>query len=272
MKKPPLPRASIAVIVICVLITVAIHILPFPGTEYETAIFFGAFYKPFILSGEWYRFLTAGLVHIAPMHLLMNMSALYMLGQMLERLYGSRRFLLLLFASTVCSYLFLFCMSGNVLALGLSGGIYGLLAAAVFQVIKIRGWRYPPLRRAMTETILLNGIINFLPSVAWQGHLGGFLSGMLLAIGLNKEFSDETLRKHALLAFVLLCGVLGAALLQNRKLPDEAPIYIRTDAYVLQGMKQYGQGAHAQKMAKKLDQLYGVHILEGEENEKAVTR
>ncbi len=262
MKKPAPPFVSIAVIIVCLLVTAAIHLLPFPGTIHETAIFFGAFYKPFILCGEWYRFLTAGFIHIAPMHLMMNMLALYMLGAMIERLYGPWRFLFLLISSSICSYLFLFCMSGNILAIGLSGGIYGLLAAAVFQVIKIRGWRYPPLRRAMTETLVLNGIINFLPGVAWQGHLGGFLGGLLLAISLNKEFLEGTLRKHAVIALTLLCVMMGTAVALNWRIPNDAPVYVQTDAYVLQGMEQYGRSAYAEEMAKKLDLLYGVHILE----------
>ncbi len=264
MKKPPLPFVSITVIGLCVLVTAGIHFMPFPATEYEAAIFFGAYYKPFILCGEWWRFLTAGFVHITVWHLAMNMMALYMLGQMMERVYGGRRFLLLLLGASVCSYVFLFCMSGNVLTVGLSGGIYGVLAAAVFQIIKIRGWRYPSLRRALLETIVLNGLINFLPGIAWQGHLGGFFGGLLLAICLNREFLEGTLRKHAAIALIVLCGVTGLALAQNWKLPAKTPIYLKTDAYVLQGMKQYGLSAHAEVLAARLDRLYGITYLEEE--------
>ena len=44
-------------------------------------------------AGEWWRVLTAGFLHIGPMHLVFNMLALYVLGRDLETVLGRGRFL-----------------------------------------------------------------------------------------------------------------------------------------------------------------------------------
>ena len=63
------------------------------ASEPETAIFLGAYYKPFIIAGEFWRFLTAGFVHIDLWHILMNMLALRNLGMFMEKITGRWRYL-----------------------------------------------------------------------------------------------------------------------------------------------------------------------------------
>src|ERR687892_1532267 len=43
--------------------------------------------------GEWYRIVTSGFLHAGPLHLLMNMFVLYVLGTLLEPAIGTVRFL-----------------------------------------------------------------------------------------------------------------------------------------------------------------------------------
>ncbi len=42
--------------------------------------------------GEWYRLVTSGFLHASPFHLLMNMYALWILGQAVENIGGRLRF------------------------------------------------------------------------------------------------------------------------------------------------------------------------------------
>lgn len=62
------------------------------STSVSTLIEYGAKYNPLILEGEWWRLLTAMFLHIGVVHLAMNMLALFYLGGMVERIYGTGRF------------------------------------------------------------------------------------------------------------------------------------------------------------------------------------
>jgi membrane associated rhomboid family serine protease len=75
------PIVTFAVGIVCILIFAGIRFLNF-ASEAEAAIFLGAYYKPFIIAGEFWRFLTAGFVHIDLWHILMNMLALRNLGSL----------------------------------------------------------------------------------------------------------------------------------------------------------------------------------------------
>ena len=44
------------------------------------------------LGGEWWRIVTSGFLHAGPLHLLLNMFALYILGSLLEPAVGTARF------------------------------------------------------------------------------------------------------------------------------------------------------------------------------------
>jgi rhomboid protease GluP len=49
----------------------------------------GALVRQEVFSGEWWRLITAGFVHIYLSHLIPNMAGLWILGKRLERLVGS---------------------------------------------------------------------------------------------------------------------------------------------------------------------------------------
>ena len=54
----------------------------------------GANFPPYTLKGEWWRLLTCAFLHIGVIHLLLNMWCLWDLGQLTERLFGQKYFLL----------------------------------------------------------------------------------------------------------------------------------------------------------------------------------
>jgi hypothetical protein len=59
------------------------------------SIFFnGALFGPAVADGDWWRLITAAFLHYGPIHLAMNMIALWLFGPALEAALGSARFLL----------------------------------------------------------------------------------------------------------------------------------------------------------------------------------
>ncbi|MFI0420223.1 rhomboid family intramembrane serine protease [Spongiactinospora sp. 9N601] len=134
-------------------------------------------------SGEWYRMITAAFLHfpltqgtLGITHILFNMWALYAIGPELERRLGSARFAALYLVSALGGSVAVYLL-GEV-TVGASGAIYGLFGA-LFVVSKRLG--YDP--RGVVWLIVINVALTlFLSSViSWQGHLGGLVTGGLLA-------------------------------------------------------------------------------------------
>jgi membrane associated rhomboid family serine protease len=149
----------------------------------------GAAYDPTIhqtvgvANDQWYRLLTSAFLHepglsgFGPAHIIFNMWALILVGPALERMLGRVRFLAVYLLSALGgSVLFYFFAAPAQPALGASGAIFGLFGA---WFVLSRRLRLDS--RAIVFLIVLNLAISFaVPSIAWQDHVGGLITGALL--------------------------------------------------------------------------------------------
>ena len=126
---------------------------------------------------QYYRAFTAMFLHANFQHIVFNMIALLIVGPAVEVLLGRARFLVLYLlaglAGSVASYLL---SPANILGLGASGAIMGVMGAYV--VIGLRR------RLPIAPVVLLLGlnlIIGFTGGIDWRAHLGGLAVGALLA-------------------------------------------------------------------------------------------
>lgn len=250
-----MPVATTVVLVLCVIVFCILHSLGMEN-ENEAAIVVGAYYKPFVLAGEWWRLLTVGFVHISLTHILMNGLSLWSLGNILEPYLGKGRFLLILLCSVIGGSLFLFAAGENLVGVGLSGGLYGLLACYTYLVIMQGGWQNERMRSSLISTYIINLLINFIPGIAWQAHLGGFLTGLILTSVMEKNEKTEGFRKHFAIAGLLFALSLGIGCYRNAYIPEDERYY-GTDARVLQVYAQYGLKAHARHVSRRLSEIYG---------------
>ncbi|NJP94042.1 rhomboid family intramembrane serine protease [Nonomuraea sp. FMUSA5-5] len=128
--------------------------------------------------GEYHRLITAAFVHGSVFHILFNCWALFVVGPYLERAFGHIRYTALYLISA---------LGGSVLGLwldpltqptvGASGAIFGLFGAAF-----VVGRKLDMDVRGMAVLIALNLAITFLvPGISWTGHVGGLITGSLLA-------------------------------------------------------------------------------------------
>ena len=151
-----------------------------------TLMAFGVKANAAIDQGEIWRFVTPIFIHIGILHLVLNSYALWIVGQQVERLYGSARFVTLYvvmgIAGVVGSYLF----SPNALSAGASGAIFGLFG--VLFVFGVRHRHTVPrflgraIRVGILPVIVINLIIGFaIPVIDNAAHLGGLIAGMTLA-------------------------------------------------------------------------------------------
>jgi membrane associated rhomboid family serine protease len=123
--------------------------------------------------GEPWRLVAAGFLHYGPIHVALNMIALWILGREIEPFLGRARFvavyLLSLFGGSVAVFLFGSINSGTA---GASGAVWGLMGAVLITVLRLRLNPQPVL-----AVIAINAVISFLPGVSLLGHLGGFVIG-----------------------------------------------------------------------------------------------
>ncbi|MBG0814291.1 rhomboid family intramembrane serine protease [Planomonospora sp. ID82291] len=165
--------------------------------------------------GEWWRLITGAFLHspldgggFALTHILFNMWALYAIGPELERRLGSLRFLALYLLSalggSVAVYLF------GIAAVGASGAIYGMFGA-LFVVSRKLGYDV----RGVLWLIGINVVITFtIPGISWQGHLGGLVTGVVVAAVLvHAPARNRTAVQLAGCAAVVLLLVAVVALL-----------------------------------------------------------
>src|SRR5262249_34111310 len=136
-----------------------------------------------------WRLLTAVFAHDGFLHLLFNMYALFIVGPVIELLYGRVLYLLFYFlcglAGSVASFLII--PNPSVGASGAIFGMFGLLAVANYVHKPALGGRGRMLTSQIVALIAINLIIGFGGGVVGVGidnfaHIGGLVAGAWLGL------------------------------------------------------------------------------------------
>jgi membrane associated rhomboid family serine protease len=138
-----------------------------------------------VAAGEWYRLITsafvvpgAGLNGLGLMDILFNMWALVVVGPALEAHLGRVRFLAVYLVSAVGGgVMYYYLVPPYSAAAGASGAIFGLFGA---WFVVSRRLRLDT--RGIVFLIAINLALGFFfhSFIAWQDHIGGLLTGVLL--------------------------------------------------------------------------------------------
>jgi len=133
--------------------------------------------------GEWYRLLTAAFLHYGPIHLGMNMLALWWIGRPLEDYLGPLRYLMLYLVSGIAGSAGALLFDPGAITVGASGAIYGILGAAL---ILERQQTYVLGGSALT--LLVVGLVYsfIVPGISIGGHLGGLAGGALGILAMSR--------------------------------------------------------------------------------------
>jgi membrane associated rhomboid family serine protease len=131
--------------------------------------------------GEWWRLITAAFLHYGPIHLGMNMLALWWLGSPVEAALGRARYLLVYLAAGLAGSTGALVLNPNAFTVGASGAIFGVLGALLVLEYHATG---RIMGQAMT-LIVINIAFSFaVPNISIGGHLGGLVAGVLGTIAL----------------------------------------------------------------------------------------
>ena len=163
---------------------------------------------------EWYRIVTAGFLHDGMLHLLFNMWALWVIGNMLEPALGRLRFGIIYLGGLIAGSLGALVLDPTQPVVGASGAIFALFAAA-FIVQRAAG--IDPWRSGIALTIGINLLITFgISRISKGGHIGGLVGGAILAwllVEAPRRVRDKRVpvAAAALLIPVFFLGAVGAA-------------------------------------------------------------
>jgi membrane associated rhomboid family serine protease len=161
---------------------------------------------PEVANGEWWRIVTAGFLHAGPLHIALNMFALFILGALLEPGIGTPRFLGVYFVSLLAGSFGALLLDPNETTVGASGAIFGLMSAA-FIVARHRGLEQ--LASQIGFYVILNLAFTFgVPGISIGGHLGGLVGGGLCALLIT--YGERRARRPVALE-ALGMAALGAA-------------------------------------------------------------
>ncbi len=156
------------------------------ATNVDVLLDFGASYAPYIRRGEYWRLVMPMFLHAGVLHLAVNSYALYLLGRILEEVYGYGRFALL-YVGTGIGGAFLSMTRSNNVAVGASGAIFGIAGAMLVtgywhHAVVPRRWGRA-FGKGILPFIVLNLIFGALfPRIDNWAHLGGLVSGIVLAL------------------------------------------------------------------------------------------
>jgi membrane associated rhomboid family serine protease len=137
-----------------------------------------------LADGRWWTLLSANVLHANPIHLLLNLVALVIIGTLLERELGWARFAGL-------------CLAGAVAAMGLAvllhpAGVVVGISGVIFAVAGRAVMRDPYRTRALGAvawSLVPVGVIYTLltPGVSIGAHIGGLLAGLALGYAFERR-------------------------------------------------------------------------------------
>jgi membrane associated rhomboid family serine protease len=143
----------------------------------------GALYGPLVANGDWYRLITAAFLHYGPVHLGLNMLAIWWIGRPLEDYLGPLRYLLLYLVAGLAGSAGALIANPTAVTVGASGAIFGILGAAI--VLERQG-TYVLGGSAITLLVVNLAFTFAVPGISIGGHLGGLAGGALVILALSQ--------------------------------------------------------------------------------------
>lgn len=196
------PRVTVSLLTAMVLI----YLAQWLSGGYVTQLLL--YWPPLTLFEPW-RMVTTIFVHSdsSVFHIFFNGYSLYVLGSLVERLVGPARFFSLFLLSGFGGSVLVLFLAPASAVVGASGAIFGLFGA-IFVIQKSFGG--PNIQ--LVIVLILNLIMGFIvPGVSWQAHIGGLLTGAVVANTLVKT-RDKPVRLQRLRLGTIALGLTALSL------------------------------------------------------------
>lgn len=198
-------RANQVLIVLNLLMFV-VEILLGGASNPETLYRLGALVPAAVRAGESWRLAASLFLHFGPLHLAMNMIALWLLGPFVEFALGFRKFLLVYLLAGIGSMALVMAFAsgpmGEQMTVGASGCIMGLVGAT--GGLMLRGWmreKAASARRRLAGLLLVivmqTSFDALVPQVSMTAHLSGALIGFVATLVLRNRLEKSRRKKDS---------------------------------------------------------------------------
>ena len=162
---------------------------------------------------QYWRLITAIFIHIGIIHLLLNNYALWIIGQEIERIYGSARFVVLYLVTGVIGSVGSYAFNPQATSAGASGaifGLFGVMATFAFKYRKEIPQRLSrEIRRRVLPVIAINLVFGFSVRIVDNAaHVGGLLAGIALALAVPYMRPTERITPLLWRALQMVCLVV----------------------------------------------------------------
>ncbi len=161
---------------------------------YPLAVAFGALEPERVRAGEWWRLVTAALLHGSLLHLAVNSFMLYQLGRLAENVFGRAGLVVLLVGSAIAGTA-ASAFIGQHMSVGASGAVMGLVGACIAFGLRHRGSIPEFLRGLFGPTLYVYAgiilLIGLVPGIDGWGHFGGAVGGVALGLVLPSPILRE---------------------------------------------------------------------------------
>lgn len=190
---PKTPIVNSLLIGIITILIILMYLLGNGATDIKTLYNFGALVK----DGNPLRLFTSIFLHIGILHYLMNVWALKLLGEQVEKFYGHIKVLLIfIYSGVIGNLLSLILMDSNVISAGASGAIFGLMGAILYFAINQRTYMGEALKKEILPVIIINILLGFMVTgINMYAHIGGLIGGMLISSALGIKYKTSKFEK-----------------------------------------------------------------------------
>ena len=146
-----------------------------------------------VQNGEVWRILTSAFLHVGLIHLVVNMYSLAIIGTQVETFIGKWKFLFIYFISAIGGNLLSLVFSqANVVSVGASGALFGLMGALLYFGYHYRLYLSEAIRNQIIPIILINLLIGFIvPGIDNVAYIGGLIGGYLASMAFGIENKSE---------------------------------------------------------------------------------
>ncbi|HEX3265699.1 MAG TPA: rhomboid family intramembrane serine protease [Candidatus Limnocylindrales bacterium] len=217
--------SGILVTYVVLALTAAVSIAAFGSSSLTAALLLDPFW---IQHGQLYRLLTVTLVHGGYLHLFLNLYALWIVGPVLESIWGKRLFLLFYVLTAIggSTGSFLFSHAASVGASGAIFGLVGVILAGTRAHHPVLDRRARGIVPQLGMFVIINLVFGFVTQVGGlnidnAAHVGGLLTGLWLGFvvppgkaptlrsAMQHPTGAETATRSPLLVAAGVIGLIG---------------------------------------------------------------
>ena len=159
---------------------------------------------------DLFRLISSIFLHASLIHLICNLYSLYILGPQLESFFGKAKYIFIFIMSGVIGNLLsLVFLQDNIVSVGASGAIFGLLGALLYFGYHYRVYLSGVIRSQIIPLIILNLGVGFIATgINNFAHIGGLIGGILLAKSVGVKYKST--KSEIINGIVMTLILLGA--------------------------------------------------------------